>query len=41
MKKSYDELKKKERIYSAALITLIIIVAIAAFTLSYLIISQI
>jgi flagellar biosynthesis/type III secretory pathway M-ring protein FliF/YscJ len=40
MKKTYEELRKKEKIYSAALIALITVVVIAAFFLSYLIISQ-
>jgi hypothetical protein len=40
MKKSYDELRKKEKIYSAALVALVTVVVIAAFFLSYLIISQ-
>jgi len=40
MKKSYEELRKKEKIYSMALMAMISVVVIAAFFLMYLIISQ-
>lgn len=40
MKRSYEELRKKEKIYSVALLAMISVVAIAALFLMYLIISQ-
>ena len=40
MKKSYEELRKKEKIYSVALMAMISVVVIAAIFLMYLVISQ-